>query len=169
MISIKHFTAAALAVAAASLVATAQAATTTTTFHATITITESCSFSATSDDVAFGSVARSSTKNATGNLYVTCSTGTPYAIALDNGSNGTGNITATSRLMKNGTLSVPYGLYADNGYANLWGDGTNSTVTKSGTGTATQQTIPVYGQVTTAATNVAAGTYTDIVTATLTY
>ncbi|MFT4256541.1 MAG: spore coat U domain-containing protein [Pseudoxanthomonas sp.] len=143
---------------------------TTTTFSVTITINESCEFSgAAADDVDFGDVDRSTAATATGNLYVTCTDGTPYTIALDNGSHASGSaITEYSRQMALGTVYVPYGLYTDSGYSELWGDGTNGSVAES-EGTGDQQTFPVYAAVTAASTDVAAGTYTDTVTATIAY
>lgn len=150
----------------------ALAATTSTQFNVTITITESCTFSTTATDVAFGNVVRQTAQTATGNLYVTCTNGTPYTIALNNGSHSSGTTTtATSRRMYSSATSsyVPYGLYTGSTLATVWGDGTNSTGTVGGTGTAAQQTVPVYGQVAAASTNVAAGSYSDVVTATITY
>ncbi|MDQ8038587.1 MAG: spore coat U domain-containing protein [Pedobacter sp.] len=152
-----------LPLASLGLLGNAHAATDTTTFNVTITITESCDIhTVAATDVDFGSVVRSSaavSESASGNLVVNCSDGTPYTIGLNNGGNYSG-----SRRMTDGTNFVSYGLFRDNAHSNPWG---NTTDLLSGTGDGTDQNIPVYGLVT--SVNVPAGTYNDIVTATVTY
>ena len=59
---------------------------------------------------------------------------------------------------------VPYDLYQDAGLNTFWG--TNTDVLNA-SGTGTTQSIPVYGRVTNV--NAVAGTYADVVTATVTY
>lgn len=157
------------AVAAASLSASAQAATATSTFQVRITITESCTFNSTGgSDVDFGTHARSDTPvSATGTLVVNCSKGTPYNIGLNAGANSSAPaVSATNRRMINGSNYVAYGLFQDSSHATLWGD-VVGTSTKGGTGTAVDQPVSVYAQAPT--TNAPAGSYTDTVTATITY
>jgi spore coat protein U-like protein len=102
-----------------------------------------------------------------GALNVNCTPSAPYTIALDNGQNGTD---ANSRKMSNGTSLVPYQLYraATRTAADVWGSttGTGGNVF-AGTGTGANQAIPVYGRV--PSTNFAAGSYADVITATITY
>lgn len=140
-----------------------------TTFDVTITITSSCTISATAPtDVNFGSVASTATNvDAQGQLVVTCTPGTAYTIALDDGQNGTD---VNSRKMSDGTNEVPYQLYraAARGAGDVWGSTTGvggNVLAGSGTGAA--QNLPVYGR--TPSANFPAATYSDVVTATITY
>ncbi|HEY0200769.1 MAG TPA: spore coat U domain-containing protein, partial [Burkholderiaceae bacterium] len=154
-----------------SSAAGAYAATDSTTFKVKITITESCDIHTTAaTDVDFGSHARSTGLwDAAGNLVVNCSQGTPYNIGLNEGLNSTAvTASATNRRMALGGNYVPYGLYRDSGRTQFWGNviGTDAL---TGTGTAANVNVPVYGRVPSASTNVPAGTYVDTVTATITY
>lgn len=153
----------------------AHAASDTTEFKVRITITESCDISTVAaTDVDFLTHARSSAASsidAQGNLAVTCTKDTPYAIALDMGQNSAGSVaSATNRRMVLTGNYVPYGLYRDASRTQLWGNvaGTGGD-TLTGTGTAALQSIPVYGRVLADAINVPAGVYLDTVRATISY
>lgn len=151
----------------AAFAGSALAATTdATTFQVKITITESCDIHTTAATaVDFGSVVRSvAASQATGGLKVNCSSGTPYTIALDNGSNY--DTTNSVRRMINGSNYIAYGLYRTTGTTAPWNALTANLY--SGTGTGAVVNVPVYGTVS-GSTNVPAGTYIDTVTATLTY
>ncbi len=161
----------AAALATAAVVAPAHAATDATTFQVRIVITEACDIqTVAATNVDFLSRARSTGApvDAQGTLVVNCSAGTTYSIGLNSGGNSTAAAaSATNRRMISGTGNfVPYGLYRDAGRTLFWGDviGTN---TLAGTGSASNQSIPVYGRA--PSTNVPAGTYADTVTATITY
>lgn len=134
------------------------------TMDVTITITSSCSIE-TATNLDFGTVASTATDvNATGTLTVTCTNQTPYNVGIDNGA----HFDTTRRMKENGggtTYYVPYALYRDASRTQAWG--TIGTDTLSGTGTGADQAITVYGQVPSA--NFPALSYTDTVTATLTY
>lgn len=136
----------------------------TTTFNVTITIVESCDIhTGAATNVAFGSQTRSAgTADAAGTLQVNCSLNTAYNIALNNGS----NFAAGTRRMANGGVFVPYGLFKDAGRSTAWGN-TVGTNTLAGSGTGSAVAVPVYGRAT--SLNAPAGTYTDTVTATITY
>lgn len=159
-------------IAATAFAGAANAATDTTQFQVKITITESCDVhTVNASDIDFGTHVRSTGATPIDNqgaLQLNCSRGTPYQIALDPGLNASSpTAAADNRRMTNadGGL-VPYGLYRDAARTQFWGRvlGTN---TVAGTGTAAQQSIPVYGRV--ASTDVPAGVYLDTVTATVTY
>ncbi|AMJ55756.1 MULTISPECIES: spore coat U domain-containing protein [Stenotrophomonas] len=159
-------------IAATAFAGAAHAATDTTQFQVKITITESCDVhTVNASDIDFGTHVRSTGATPIDNqgaLQLNCSRGTPYQIALDPGLNASSpTAAADNRRMTNadGGL-VPYGLYRDAARTQFWGRvlGTN---TVAGTGTAAQQSIPVYGRV--ASTDVPAGVYLDTVTATVTY
>lgn len=148
-----------------ALAAPAFAQSASTTFDVTITIASSCTIDApAATDVAFGTNPSTATNiDAAGNLNVNCTPGTAYDIALSEGLNGA---YINSRAMNNGTTLVPYQLYQDAGRSTVWGE-TIGTDTLAGTGTGAVQAVPVYGRVPSA--NFPALSYSDTVTATITY
>ena len=121
-------------------------------------------------DVNFGTV--SSLANAidtSTNATVTCTTGAPWTLSLNAGS--TPGNTYAQRYMSPGGSGpgiVQYQIYRDAGPANIWGNGTAGTVTRTGTGTGIAQDIPIYLRVPAQGAH-AEGTYRDTVTATLTF
>lgn len=105
----------------------------------------------------------------TGSFSVNCTNGGDYIITLDKGNGG--GATLAQRLMtnqSNASYTLGYSIYTASGGTTVWGDGTNSTSTVTGVGTGTSQTINVYGVIP-AAQAVLTGTYTDTITATVTY
>lgn len=130
----------------------------TTTFTVTATVANLCTISAT--NMAFGTYTPSSAATATSTITSTCSSGDTDAISLSAGSGS-----YSQRTMINGSNSLNYNLYTDSGYMNIWDSSTN-VVTLTGTGG--QQTTTVYGQVP-AGQYVAAGSYSDTITASITY
>lgn len=145
------------------------AATATTTFNVRVTITAACDISTTAPtDVNFGTQPSTATNTDNqGALNVNCTPSAPYTIALDNGQNGTD---ANTRKMSSGTAQVPYQLYraATRTSADVWGSTTGTGGnTYAGTGSGTVQTVPVYGRV--PSSNFPAGSYADVITATITY
>jgi spore coat protein U-like protein len=70
--------------------------------------------------------------------------------------------------MKSGSNSIGYQLYSDTGHSTVWGDGTNTSSTVSGTGSGSTQTLNIYGAVPSLAGAVP-GSYTDTVTVTVSY
>lgn len=166
---VHSFTLAALAGVVASLAPPAHAATATTTFNVRITITAACDIATTAPtDVNFGSQPSTATNvDNQGALNVNCTPSAPYTISLDNGQNGTD---ANSRKMSSGTALVPYQLYraASRTPADVWGSTTGAGGNVfAGTGTGTVQNLPVFGRVPSA--NFPAGSYNDVITATITY
>ena len=96
-----------------------------------------------------------------------CTAGDSYSIALNSGT--TTGATITDRLMRSGGGSVVrYQLYTASNYSAVWGDGSSGTSTVSAVGTGSVQTYTVYGMVGVQSTP-APGTYTDVITATITY
>lgn len=159
-----------LAAAFAALAAgAASAATDTTTFNVKIVITSSCDIhTVAATDVDFGSQPSTATNvDNQGALNLSCTPGTAYTVALDNGQNGTD---VNSRKMANGADLVPYQLYrlAARGAGDVWGSTTGAGGNVlAGSGTGSTVSIPVYGRVPSA--NFPAGSYNDVITATVTY
>ncbi len=100
----------------------------------------------------------------TATLSYTCSSGASAKITLDQGQNGTGTLSAPVRRMKSGTNYLGYQLYSNSGYTTVWDGVTGITIV----GTGSTQTSTVYGKVP-AQTPPPAGTYTDVVTVTITF
>ncbi len=142
---------------------TGLAATTTSSTQVTASVVKSCDVSA--SNLGFGSVGTLSTA-VTGQsaLSLLCTKGTGYTVALDGGLSGATDPTA--RQMTGGGEAVTYGLYRDGGRTKPWG--TSATATMGGTGTASRQSIPVYGLVPAQKTP-SPGTYSDTVVVTVTY
>jgi spore coat protein U-like protein len=147
----------------------ANAATKTTAFTVTATVAKNCIISAA--NLALGAFDGATDLTSTSNITVRCTTGAPYAVALNAGSG-----TFANRTMTNGTDTLVYNLYTTNGYGTVWGDGTSSTSTVSGSGAGmaagNELTHVVYGRLLASANTGAVGvpgTYTDTITATITY
>ena len=149
----------------------ARAATATDSLSVQMTITAACSVTGGTLDfgsVAAGTIAQTS---ATSTISVTCTSGSPYSIALGGGQNA-GGAGINGRKMKRGSNPemITYQLYRDAAFTQVWGEDptptTGNTVNQSGTGSA--QTIAVHGRVPSQSVT-AAGTYTDTVSITLTY
>jgi spore coat protein U-like protein len=103
--------------------------------------------------------------NATSALTVQCTSGTAYNVGLDPGQ--TSGATVTTRQMVNGSNKLNYTLYSDSGRTTNWGN-TVGTDTVAGTGSGATQSLTVYGRIT-AGQSPPPGSYTDTITATLTY
>jgi spore coat protein U-like protein len=142
----------------------AWAATTTTNFTVSATVVAACLASA--SNISFGNYTASSSTadNANGTVTVTCTNNDAYTIALNGG--GSGHVAA--RTMANGSNTLGYGVYTTSGYATIWGDGTNGTQTVGGTGNGAAQNYTAYGQIPVSEYS-AAGSYTDTLTATVTF
>jgi spore coat protein U-like protein len=97
----------------------------------------------------------------TGNVVVTCDTGTAYAIALSSGS-----ATYADRTMTSGSDVLHYNLYTSLAHAIVWGDGTGGSSTVGGSGTGAAVDMPVYGHLP-GSQNVPAGNYTDTIVVTV--
>jgi spore coat protein U-like protein len=162
-----------LALAAASLaIGTAGASTLTspqtTTFTAKIVIQKSCSISATNVD--FGTHADAATaynESSAGSVTVTCSGQGPIVVDLDAGANS--STYGASKMVLGGNY-VGYALYSAASGSGLLGDGTGgSSHVFNGTATAAAQVFTIHGYTNTNGGAVPSGTYTDTVTATVTF
>jgi spore coat protein U-like protein len=157
-------------VAAAALSGGASALTTTTTFNVTATVQAACTVGAT--NMAFPTyTAQVSTVggsgaqvNQTSTITVTCSSGAPYTIALNDG----GNASSGQRRMSNGATTASYlnyELYNDTNRTARWGA---TAGTMGGTGSGAGQDYTIYGAILPSQA-VPPGNYADVITVTLTY
>jgi spore coat protein U-like protein len=147
-----------------NLGAPAWAATTTTNFTVSATVVAACVASATNMNFGNYTASSGSPDNTTSTVTVTCTNNDGYTIALNGGDSGH----VAARTMLNGANTLGYGVYTTSGYTTIWGDGTNGTVTVNGTGNGVAQNYTAYGQVP-AAEYAAAGSYSDTLTATVTF
>jgi len=137
---------------------------TTTTFVVSTTVTNSCSVTATPLTFTYSETAAA---NAQSTVSVTCTTaGADFTVALNGG--GANNVAA--RKMTNGTYNLGYQLYTTNAYSTVWGDGTGTSVTQSSASVTanTAVALTVYGQIP-AGESAISGTYSDTITASVTY
>jgi spore coat protein U-like protein len=147
----------------------AAAATKTTTFTVNAAVAGNCNITA-APNLDFGNYDGSAVLTTSGDIKVRCSNGTPYSVKLSAGGG-----TYAQRLLAKGTDKLQYNLFTDAAYANVWGDGTSSTVFNTGTGSglslAQEKTHTVYGQLPNSTTNQDApvGAYADTITVTITY
>lgn len=141
------------------------ALTQTTTFTVTATVSAACTISAT--NVAFGAYVptAASPTDVSSTVTTTCTQAAPYNIGLDAGT-GTG-ATVAARKMTSGANLLTYSLFQDVPRAVVWGN-TIATDTVALVGTGLAQATTVYGRIP-ALQNVAVGSYTDTITATVTF
>ena len=141
-----------------------------TTFQVTITIQNACTISAT--NVGFGThpdAAAAYNDVAPGTVTVTCSGAGPIKVTLDAGAN---NPTYGSSHMNFGANFVGYALYSAANGSGLLGDGVNGgspVFNGTATGANTPQPFTIHGYTDTSGGPVPDGTYSDTVTATVTF
>jgi spore coat protein U-like protein len=160
---------------AGALLATAGAAhaanPATTTFQVSATVLKNCTVAAT--NVAFGNYTPTAgAVTANGTVSVSCTKNSAFTVSLNKGTTAGGAI--AQRLMSDGAGdTLQYNLYTTSGFANVWGDGTGTSVTQGGTGTGmgTPVVLTVYGDLPDNATNqgVPPNAYTDTITVSVAY
>jgi spore coat protein U-like protein len=156
----------ALAIAATLAVAPPAAATlVTANFLVSANVAASCTVSASA--LAFGLINPSASLTpGTSTITSTCTTGTPYVVAINSGAGG--GETVAARFMALGsdpTKHMNYNVYLDAGHATVW----NDTTGQSATGTGVAQPLTVYGLVANGQTGISAGAYSDTLTVLVTY
>ena len=137
--------------------------TATTTFTVSASVTATCLISATT--LSFGSytfVVASSTST----ISVTCTNGTTYNVGLNAGA-ASGATVTTRQMGATGGGLLNYSLFQDSAHSTNWGN-TVGTDTLAGTGNGSAQSLTVYGQIP-ANQYVTPGSYSDTITATITY
>lgn len=149
----------------------AAAATATGTIMVSATVASTCTVSA--NPLSFGMYQPGQgSMSASTTFAVRCTRGAPFSIALNA---GTGGGSVARRMMSMGASRLQYNLYTTAAHTTVWGDGTLSSATVSGTGRGLMSgaaiTQTVYGQVPDSPANVdlAPGLYTDTVTVTVSY
>jgi len=126
----------------------------------------SCTFSSVSG-VNFGAydVFSGTTNTANGSLTVTCSGGTATAtVTLSKGNSGS----YATRYMLHGASQLDYNLYLDPFGFFIWGDGSAGTLDWGNVSITGSETLTVFGRLP-AGQDVPAGSYSDTITATVSY
>lgn len=146
----------------------AQADSKNASFTVSATVAKACTIDA--NNMNMGTWSGIGNLDGTTTVTVKCTNGTSFNVALDNGANGT---STADRKLGDGAERLSYNLFRDSGRTQVWGStiGTN-TVSGTGTGmaTANERSIDVYARIAQADLLAAKpGTYTDSVTATITY
>ena len=142
---------------------TAVASTTTATFGVTATVQASCSISAST--LSFGSY-NGTAATATSAISVTCTNSTPYNVGLSAGV-ASGATVAARKMTGPASALLSYSMFSDPSRSINWGQSVGSD-TVTGTGNGAVQALTVYGQ-TPSGQYSAPGSYTDTITATITY
>ena len=150
-----------------------EAQTSTSSFTVTATVSANCTVSTVG--ITMGAydpvVAHVSTPlDANGSVTVACTAGATTTIGMDQGSNPTATSTAAlpERQMADGPNALRYDLYQDSARTTVWGDvGTPAVVSYNSVGFA-PTTFTIFGQVP-AGQDVNVGTYSDTVTATISF
>jgi spore coat protein U-like protein len=150
----------------------AEAGTATANLSVGATVSANCTISTSA--LSFGaydpvSANHSTALVGTGGVTINCTSGSTATVTLDQGQNPASGSTnaAPLRQMNDGASdNLAYALYQDSSRTTVWG---NTAGTGSGqTGNGTAQGLTVYGAVA-PGQNVPAGTYSDTVTATVTF
>ena len=150
-----------------------EAQTATSSFTVTATVSANCTISTVG--ITFGAydpvVTHATTPlDANGSVTVACTAGAGTTIGMDQGSNPTATSTAAlpERQMADGPNALRYDLYQDSARTTVWGDvGTPAVVTYNSVSFA-PSTFTIYGQVP-AGQDLSVGTYSDTVTATVSF
>jgi spore coat protein U-like protein len=137
----------------------------TFSFTNTATVINNCTITTTNMGFTASGVLKSAL-SASSSITTRCTNGDSWRIALNGGSSG--NVAARQMQRVGGGGAVNYQLYSDSSFTTAWGDGTGGTSMVTGTGTGNQQVISVFGRVP-AQTTPQPGSYSDTITATITF
>jgi spore coat protein U-like protein len=130
-------------------------------------VDNNCTISATSLD--FGTYNPAEGSNVTGTVKTNCTVNANAVITLSQGYNSATNSSneIPLRRLRNGdTNYLSYYLYQNSGKTAIWGNGVDTAVTVTGTGI--DKSTSVYGVIP-AGQSIPSGSYTDTVTALVTY
>lgn len=153
-------------------VSPADAATGTANLGVSATVSSNCSIS--TSPVAFGAydpvgANAANPLDSAGTVIVTCTSGASTTITLGQGANagpGSTDAAPARRMRDSGSGYLSYALYQDGSHMTTWGNTGATGVAHTGTGSSAN--ISVYGRVA-AGQNVASGSYSDTVLATITF
>jgi spore coat protein U-like protein len=120
----------------------------------------------TANDMNFGNYTGAQSTTTT-TILVGCSSGTSYTVGLSTGTANGATVSNRNMTLTGGSTLLKYELLQGSYTGSNWGDSKASNWA-SGTANGTVQSLTVYGKIP-AGQSVAQGTYTDTITATITY
>lgn len=140
----KTFTKSLLAVASMAAIAPAIAASANTNVNVSATVNNTCTFTATSNDINFGVLNMPSmgTASASGELKVACTKELPYAIEVGGASQTPSEFHELTHT--DGATKLTYGLYTDAGFTT---PANSATPAFTGTGTGVEISHPLYARI----------------------
>lgn len=158
-----------LVVAGLSFIASGagHAASSNTTFQVTALVSSSCSMSAGTLDFGTYDPLSLTDKTGTSTISVTCNLLAPYTLKLNTGTATPASFTGR-KMNDGGSNLLAYQLFTSVAHLNVFGDGTSTTSTVTGTGLGPLVPVAnvVYGNIV-AGQNVPNGSYADTITVTL--
>ena len=148
---------------------TANAGSATANLPVTAIVQNTCAASA--DPIAFATyIAGGGPVTGSANITVKCSSALAFKVALGPGATPGGSI--SQRLLSNGSQSLQYNLYTASDLRSIWGDGTTGvTLSRTASSDGLATSLTVFAEVPDSGMNRLAmpGTYSDLVTVTITY
>ena len=99
----------------------------------------------------------------TGDITITCDSDVSFIVRLDPGINSGGSYSPRRMQLPGGTWTLGYNLYRNTARTEIWGDGTNNTFLRTGTGSVNPTVLSVYGRIP-PGQRVPVGNYADTVT-----
>jgi spore coat protein U-like protein len=106
----------------------------------------------------------------TGSIVLKCTPGASVTLALGNGNNVSGSISAGRRMINTATSeTLAYQLYQNASRTTVWGNGSNGGTTLVLSANGAVQEYKIYARVLTASTMPSTGNYSDSVLVTVTY
>ncbi len=143
------------------------AATATGTFAVSATVTASCTVTGT--PLAFGAFSTSGGNvDVSNSLSATCTNGSGYTIGLSAGTTAGATVGARKMIHSGGISTLNYSLSTVSAGGTNWDD-TGGANVAAGTGNGAAQNISVFGRIPSGQTSALAGTYSDTITATITF
>jgi spore coat protein U-like protein len=127
-----------------------------------------CTFSATPITFGVYNINQQTSVYSVGTLTANCIRSLAFTVALSTGSGESFKPRTMTDLVNGRKYTLDYNLYTDPGRSLVWGDGTEGTHVVPALGLTVPVSLIVYGQVP-GSQNPAPGTFTDTVTATITF
>lgn len=162
------FTRTALAAALLAAAPLASAATASDTMTVSITIENSCTIAA--NDLSFGTQnTLAANIDADTTVDIVCTGAGPLSIEFTAGAGGAATFATRQMTDAVSNDTIAYSLFADAGRTQVLGDATGGSVVIAGSSTGGTDSFPVYGRVFGGQNPKSVGSYSDTVTATVTF
>lgn len=127
-----------------------------------------CTISSTPITFGVYNIDQESSVYSIGTITANCDRSLAFTVALSTGGGESFKPRTMADVVNGTTYTLDYNLYTDPGRSMVWGDGADGTHVVPGLGSTIPVTMTVFGQVP-GSQNPASGTFTDSVTATITF